>query len=338
MQDSIFYLIIGIFGAGLGFIVRKKHVTIGKASLISFIETAMICVLIFVMSTRIGANDEIAGNLGTIGVYGLLSTVIIFIMTILVTYITRKLLGFDAKGKIAEKAVISDSETQEEVPESIKEKEDGASGKLKIDKMAVFIVVFVVLGLICGRFLVSKLFSSYGDFESAASMMLKIALSILMFFVEFEIGIDDSGGGNFRTAGLKVLFFPVTTIVGAILGGVVLALIVPVTLKESLAIASGFGWYSMAPVLIMESGHLTASAISFVHNLTRELLSMLIVPFVARYVGFIEAACMPGSPSMDVCLPIIERSTNSTTVVYAFLNGFLVSGTVPILVPLFLGG
>lgn len=68
------------------------------------------------------------------------------------------------------------------------------------------------------------------------------------------------------------------------------------------------------------------------------VMSTRIVPFVARYIGFIEAACMPGSPSMDVCLPIIERSTNSTTVVYAFLNGFLVSGTVPILVPLFLGG
>ena len=91
MQDSIFYLIIGIVGAGLGFLIRKKHGVIGKASLISSVETAMICVLIFVMSTRIGANEEIAGNLGTIGVYGLLSTVIIFITTILVTYITRKL-------------------------------------------------------------------------------------------------------------------------------------------------------------------------------------------------------------------------------------------------------
>ena len=338
MQDSIIYLIIGIFGAGLGFFVRKKRLTIGKASLISFIETAMICVLIFVMSTRIGANDEIAGNLGTIGVYGLLSTVIIFITTILVTYITRKLLGFDAKGKIAEQAVISDSETQEEVPENISETDDSGSGKPKIDKMAVFIVVFVVLGLICGRFLVNKVFSSYEDFESVVAMLLRISLSILMFFVGFEIGIDDSGGGDFKTAGLKVLFFPVTTIVGAILGGVVLAFIIPVTLRESLAISLGLGWYSMAPVLIMGSGHLTASAISFVHNLTRELLSMLIVPFVARYIGYIEAACMPGSPSMDVCLPIIERSTNSTTVVYAFLNGFLVSGTVPILVPLFLGG
>ena len=111
MQDSIFYLIIGIAGAGLGFIVRKKHGSISKASIISFIETAMICVLIFVMSTRIGSNEEISGNLGTIGVYGLLSTVIIFIMTILVTHIARKLLGFDARGKIAEREVASDSET-----------------------------------------------------------------------------------------------------------------------------------------------------------------------------------------------------------------------------------
>lgn len=337
MQDSIFYLIIGIAGAGLGFFARKKHITIGKASIISAIETAMICMLIFVMSTRIGANEEIAGNLGTIGVYGLLSTVIIFIMTILMTYITRRLLGFNAKGEIDKRAVIPDSETLEEAAESIKA-DDSSSRKLKIDKMAVFIVVFVVLGLICGRFLVNKLFSSYEEFESAASMMLRTALSILMLLVGFEIGMDDSGGGDFRSAVLKILFFPVTTIVGAVLGGIVLAFIIPVTLRESLAIASGFGWYSMAPVLIMESGHLTASAISFVHNLTRELLSMLIVPFVARYIGFIEAACMPGSPSMDVCLPIIERSTNSTTVVYAFLNGFLVSGTVPVLVPLFLGG
>ena len=337
MQDSIFYLIIGIAGAGLGFFARKKHITIGKASIISAIETAMICMLIFVMSTRIGANEEIAGNLGTIGVYGLLSTVIIFIMTILMTYITRRLLGFNAKGEIDKRAVIPDSETLEEAAESIKA-DDSSSRKLKIDKMAVFIVVFIVLGLICGRFLVNKLFSSYEEFESAASMMLRTALSILMLLVGFEIGMDDSGGGDFRSAVLKILFFPVTTIVGAVLGGIVLAFIIPVTLRESLAIASGFGWYSMAPVLIMESGHLTASAISFVHNLTRELLSMLIVPFVARYIGFIEAACMPGSPSMDVCLPIIERSTNSTTVVYAFLNGFLVSGTVPVLVPLFLGG
>ncbi len=338
MQDSIFYLIIGIFGAGLGFLIRKKHVPIGKTSSISFIETAMICVLIFIMSTRIGANDEIAGNLGTIGVYGLLSTVTIFITTVLVTYITRKLLGFDAKGKITGKTVIPDSETPEEDIENIKPAGDSGSGKPKIDKMAVFIVVFVILGLICGRFLVNKIFSSYEDFESAVAMMLKISLSVLMFFVGFEIGIDESGGGDFRAAGLKVLFFPVTTLAGAILGGLVLAFIIPVTLRESLAIASGLGWYSMAPVLIMGSGHLTASAISFVHNLTRELLSMLIVPFVARHIGYIEAACMPGSPSMDVCLPIIERSTNSTTVVYAFLNGFLVSGTVPILVPLFLGG
>lgn len=356
MQDSFLFLTIGIIGAVIGFTVRKKHGAVGKAPFISFIQTAAICVLVFVMSSRIGANEEIAGNLGTIGVYGLVSTVIIFMTTILVAYITRKLLGFDSKGKKikgldledsgpgenradpAELTYHTDSEATEEVPEDTGTKESDSPGKRGIDKMAIFIIVFVTLGLLFGRLMVSRIFSDHAQFDSLAAISLKVALSLLMLFVGFELGNDDSGGGDFKAAGLRILWFPVATLVGAILGGIILFFILPVSVRESLAIASGFGWYSMAPVLIMDAGHMTASAISFVHNLTRELLSMLIVPFVARYVGFIEAACVPGSPSMDICLPVIERSTNSTTVVYAFITGFLVSGTVPILVPLFIGG
>ena len=338
MLDSTLYLTIGIIGAVIGLIVRKKHGSIGRAAFISIIETAAICVLVFVMSARIGANEEISSHLGTIGVYGLLSTVVIFAVTILVAYITRKLLGFDAKGKKTKGSDPADREASEEVTDSTETSGNDSSGKQGIDKMAIFIIVFVTLGLIFGRFLVSRLFNNYEHFDSVAALTLKIALSMLMLFVGFELGNDDSGGGDLKTTGLRVLFFPVATLVGAILGGIVLFLILPVTLRESLAISSGFGWYSMAPVLIMEAGHMTASAISFVHNLTRELFSMLIVPFVARYVGFIEAACVPGSPAMDICLPVIERSTNSTTVVYSFVTGFLVSGTVPILVPLFIGG
>lgn len=337
MLDSFFYLTIGIIGAALGIMVRKKRGTIGKAALISFIQTAAICVLIFVMSTRIAANEEITGHLGTIGVYGLLSTVIIFATTILTAYITRKLLGFDREGKRASKTDPEASELSE-LSVDIKEPDGKCSPKGGIDSMAVYIIVFAAMGLICGRFLVNRLFSDYEYFESLAAVTLKAALSILMLFVGFELGNDDSEGGNFKAASLRILFFPAATVVGAILGGIVLFLILPVTLRESLAISSGFGWYSMAPVLIMEAGYMTASAISFVHNLTRELLSMLIVPFVARYAGFIEAACVPGSPAMDICLPIIERSTNSTTVIYSFITGFLVSGTVPVLVPLFIGG
>ena len=338
MQDSFIYLTIGIIGAVVGLTVRKKRGTIRKAAFISSIETAAICVLVFVMSARIGANEEIASHLGTIGIYGLLSTVIIFAVTILVAYITRTLLGFDAEGRKAKESDPTIHEAAEVIPGGTEASDDDSSGKRGIDKMAIFIILFVTLGLIFGRLLVSRLFGDYESFDLVAAMTLKVALSILMLFVGFQLGNDDSGGGDFKTAGFRILLFPIATIVGAILGGIVLFFILPVNIRESLAIASGFGWYSMAPVLIMEAGHMTAGAISFVHNLTRELLSMLIVPFVARYVGFIEAACVPGSPSMDICLPVIERSTNSTTVVYSFITGFLVSGTVPILVPLFIGG
>ena len=122
------------------------------------------------------------------------------------------------------------------------------------------------------------------------------------------------------------------------IGAVITFFIMPVTLRESLAIASGFGWYSMAPVIIMNAGHITASAISFMHNVTRELIAILVVPFVAKHIGYIEASCVPGAPGMDICLPVVERSTNSTIVIYSFITGTITSALVPILVPLFIGG
>lgn len=333
MLDSTYYLIIIIIGAGLGVLVRKKRGNTGPLSFISLMETAAICALVFVMSARLGSNEEVANNLGTIGIYGILTTLVIFGVTILLAFLVRRLLGFDAAGRSIRKTAQKAASGEDISDGTDNEKKDDQS----IDRTAIFITVFVALGLLSGRLIVSRIFSDYSQFNDLASLLIRIALTVLLLFVGFDMGYDDSGGGDLRNTGLKVLFFPAVTVLGAILGGVIMYFIMPVTLRESLAIASGFGWYSLGPVIIMDAGHLTASAISFVHNLTRELFSMLIVPFVARYVGFIEAACVPGSPAMDICLPVVERSTNSTVVIYSFITGFIVSGFVPILVPLFIG-
>ena len=46
---------------------------------------------------------------------------------------------------------------------------------------------------------------------------------------------------------------------------------------------------------------------------------------------------MPGSAAMDVCLPIVEKSTRSDIAVYSFVSGVILSTAVPILVPLIIG-
>lgn len=338
MQDMIVYLVFITIGAGLGFSVRKKRGNTGPIGVISFVKSVAICILLFVMSTRIGSNEEVASNLGTIGIYGFLSTVIVLVFTTLTAFLFRKALGFDKKGRSL-KHIASEEDSVAQLAEAVHEHEvaNHQDEKNVVDKTTIMILVFVALGILCGHFFVNKIFSDYEYFTKLASITIKVWLTILLFFVGFDLGYDESGGGDFKSAGIRIIFFPIATVVGALVGAVVMFFVMPVTLRESLAIASGFGWYSLAPVLIMDAGHITASAISFLHNVMRELFAILIVPFIAKRVGYIEAACVPGAPGMDICLPAVERATNSTIVIYSFITGTITSALVPILVPIFIG-
>ena len=87
----------------------------------------------------------------------------------------------------------------------------------------------------------------------------------------------------------------------------------------------------------MENGYVTASAVSFLHNVMRELFSIVLIPAVAKKVGYIETTGMPGAAAMDVCLPIVEKSTRSDIAVYSFVSGVILSILVPILVPAVIG-
>ena len=87
----------------------------------------------------------------------------------------------------------------------------------------------------------------------------------------------------------------------------------------------------------MEAGYLTASAVSFLHNVMRELLSIVFIPLIAKKIGYIETTGMPGAAAMDVCLPIVEKSTRSDIAVYSFVSGVVLSILVPVFVPLIIG-
>lgn len=89
--------------------------------------------------------------------------------------------------------------------------------------------------------------------------------------------------------------------------------------------------------MITEAGHAVAGAISFMHNVIRETLGIIIIPLAAQKIGYIEATAIPGVAAMDVCMPIVERSCNQETIVYAFCIGASMSLPVPLLVPWIIG-
>ena len=323
MTDVIMYLSFCVVGYVIGIPLRKVK---DKLGWVGTAQSASVIALVFIMGIRIGSNEQIVGNLGSYGIYSAIYTLVILFMSALAVSIVRRFLKMDRYGLVVKTAEVSASEGEQ------KEKQAGG----KIDKMTLLIVGGVVAGILTGYFVCGMIFTNEAAFEAGLSLAITIGLCVLLIFVGLDLGIEGQVINNFKNAGLRILALPVAVALGTMVGAVVCSVLLPVSMGESLAIGCGFGWYSLGAGILMDAGYMTAGAISFMHNVMREVFSIILVPIVARYVGYVEAIALPGAPGMDVCLPIVERSTSGTVAVYSFISGLALSLSVAFLVPLFL--
>jgi len=66
-------------------------------------------------------------------------------------------------------------------------------------------------------------------------------------------------------------------------------------------------------------------------------VTCVLIPVIARKVGYIETVSLPGAAAMDVCLPIVEKATKSHIAVYSFVSGVVLSVAVPVMVSFCMG-
>ncbi len=190
------------------------------------------------------------------------------------------------------------------------------------------ILIAVALGIVAGTFLPDS-------FEAINDNVLKLGLCALLFFVGIDLGKSEDLGAKIKKLGFKSLLVPVAVGAGSIVGGIVVALLLGYRWNEGAAIASGFGWYSLAPVLISPYSS-ELSAITFLANVTRELVAVVSVPLIAKKIGFLEAIAPTGATGMDTLLPIVSKETDATTAIICFISGATLSFLVPFLVSFFI--
>ena len=171
MRDLIIYVILAAIGYFIGSKFRHKK---EKLAWTGKFQTVAIVLLVLTMGSRMGANDEVIENLGSIGVYSLVVTVVILVFSIIAVFLARKVLRIDRWGMLVSTDVDNDSVTQEE--------NSNAEGG-KIDKMTLVIIGSVILGLICGFAFVDKIFDSYETFNTIAGHAIQIGLCILLSLV-----------------------------------------------------------------------------------------------------------------------------------------------------------
>ena len=324
MDVLILYLGMAVIGYFIGAAFKKRNIVLKHAGKV---QTVAITALVFVMGSRIGSDEEIVKSLDTIGITAFVMTVFILAGSVLAVLITRKIFGFDRYGNLVKKTAKDEEETV---------KTDGAAGEKdkapeKVDHtMTICIVVSVVIGIIAGHLVMPQ------AFIDAAGTMIVVGLCILLLFVGIDIGLEGTIIGNFKRAGWRIFVFPVAIIAGTCAGALVCSLFMPVSIKDALCIGSGFGWYTLAPAMLAEYS-VEVSAISFMHNVMRELFGILLIPVIARKIGYIETVSLPGAAAMDVCLPIVEKSTRSDIAVYSFISGAILSAAVPVMVSFMMG-
>lgn len=165
---------------------------------------------------------------------------------------------------------------------------------------------------------------------SYVELISEYVLYILLFLIGIQLG---NSGLSIRQILLNRhgILIALAVIGASLMGGIISAKILDINVFQGLAIASGFGWYSLSGILIGEAYGPVYGSASFLLELIRELTALTLIPvFIRSY------PCMSigyaGATAMDFTLPIIQTTGGIRCVPIAIVSGFILSFMVPILI------
>ena len=160
------------------------------------------------------------------------------------------------------------------------------------------------------------------------------ALMLLLFLIGLQL----------RNAGLSLrklllnrqgLGIALVLMASSLLAGLVLIPWLDVPWYQALALASGFGWYSLSGIVIGDALGPAWGGVAFLNDVLREIIALALIPLIitarpAVAIGY------GGATAMDFTLPVIRSSGGLACVPVAIASGFLLSFLSPVLMGVFL--
>ena len=305
LSNLAIYIGLVVVGAFLG---SRKALRSRPLAWVGKLQFAALMILIVTLGINLGANDEVVSSLGQIGLAALVITVLAMAGSLLcLTLLRRFVLKLDHYG----------------LPrgsEAAREEEAHHGGKAD-NSLTFLIVIAVVLGMLAGRFVLPAAVTAH------CGTVISFGLYLLLFMVGMDMGKQGTLLADIKTAGFQVLLVPVAVCAGSLAFAALAGLFLPLGVKDSMAAASGLGWYLLAHY------SLSVSAVAFLSNVMREIFAIITIPIVAKYVGYVECASLPGAAAMDTVLPVVVGATHERITIYSFTSGVVLSLAVPLLVP-----
>ncbi|MGY0217617.1 lysine exporter LysO family protein [Endozoicomonadaceae bacterium StTr2] len=124
-------------------------------------------------------------------------------------------------------------------------------------------------------------------------------------------------------------------VISSLPGGMIAAWILDLPINQGLAMASGFGWYSLAGILMGDALGPVFGGTAFLNDMLRELAAVILIPLIIRRYPC-TAVGYGGATALDFTLPVIQNSGGIHCVPLAIVSGFILSFLVPVLMLFFL--
>jgi Predicted membrane protein len=191
------------------------------------------------------------------------------------------------------------------------------------------IIAAIIAGIVSGMFIMPESFLQNTD------LLATVSLNALLLLIGIEVGSNKNVLRDIKNSGLASLVVPASIIAGSLIGGLVTGLIFGMPHNVSLSIASGFGWYSLSGIMLTKLANAQIGTIAFMTNVLREIIAVISIPYIAKYLNHYSAIAPAGATSMDTTLPLISKATSPSVVVVSFINGVLLSSLVPFFVTFF---
>lgn len=197
-------------------------------------------------------------------------------------------------------------------------------------RLAMALDSLKLCGSVLGGFLLGL--TQWAPLRHAATVS-EYALILMLFLVGVQLR---SSGMTLRqiTLNRRGALVAAVSLAGALAGGALAAVCLGLPLKTGLALASGFGWYSLSGILMTDAFGPVIGSAAFFNDLLRELITIMLIPLlITRHRSMTLG--LSGATSMDFTLPILQRAGGMEIVPAAIVHGFIMSLLAPVLIAFF---
>lgn len=284
----------------VGYLIPLRHT--GALRLINRLLSYIVYLILFFMGISLAFLDNLAENLVAIAHYSAVSVVVILLCNCAVLLWLERSMPW------------RHNHHQEALP-----------SRLAMALESLKLCGVVVLGFLLGL-------SGLGWLQHATA-----ASEYTLIFLLFLIGIQlRNNGMTLRQIVLnrRGMIVAVVVVASSLAAGVINAFLLNLPLKTGLAMASGFGWYSLSGILLTDAYGPVIGSATFFNDLARELIAIMLIPGLVRRSRS-SALGLCGATSMDFTLPVLQRSGGIEMVPAAIVHGFILSLLVPILMAIF---